>query len=181
MYIPCAAKPTQRIMKLGALLIFLCGLRSREGGLSTDVWAVARLASDLSALRKADLKSDWGERMGLSPQKFGENQHPTPLLLAEMGMDSGLSMPAPFLQSRLHGSHEPRAAAEKVHRGVMHEVPNEDANPTVPALINLGGLNNLLRMQIKEMHEARMAATDGDSRALSNLVILRTYQNMSWR
>ena len=94
-------------------------------------------------------------------------------------MDSGLSMPAPFLQSRLHGSHEPRAAAEKVHRGVMHEVPNEDANPTVPALINLGGLNNLLRMQIKEMHEARMAATDGDSRALSNLVILRTYQNMS--
>ena len=24
-------------MKLGALLIFLCGLRSREGGLSTDV------------------------------------------------------------------------------------------------------------------------------------------------
>mmetsp|Transcript_18146 Transcript_18146/g.39964 ORF Transcript_18146/g.39964 Transcript_18146/m.39964 type:complete len:241 (-) Transcript_18146:729-1451(-) len=59
-------------------------------------------------------------------------------------MDSGLSMAAPFLHSRLHGSHEPRAAAEEVHRGVMHEVPNEDANPTVPALINLGRLDNLL-------------------------------------
>lgn len=33
----------------------------------------------------ADLKSDWGKGMGLSPQKFGENQHPTPLFLAEMG------------------------------------------------------------------------------------------------
>lgn len=46
---------------------------------------VARLARDLSALRKADLKSDWGKGMGLSPQKFGENQPPTPLFLAEMG------------------------------------------------------------------------------------------------
>ena len=93
-------------------------------------------------------------------------------------MDSGLSMAAPFLHSGLHGSHEPRAAAEEVHRGVMHEVPNEDANPTVPALINLGRLDNLLRMQ-EEIHEARMAATNGDSRAHSYLVLIKKYQNMS--
>ena len=113
--------------------------------------------------------------MGLSPQKFGENQPPTPLLLAEIGDGFRPIHGCPLLHSRVHGSHEPRAAAEKVHRGVMHEVPNEDANPTVPALINLGGLNNLLQ---KDIHEARMAATDdGDSSAHSYFTLM--YQNLS--
>ena len=42
------------------------------------------------------------------------------------------------------GLEEPRAAAEEVHRGVVHEVPNEDADPAVSALVDLAGLDDLL-------------------------------------
>jgi hypothetical protein len=46
--------------------------------------------------------------------------------------------------SQWGNSEEPRSTAEEVDGGVVHEVPDEDANPAVLALINLGGLDNLL-------------------------------------
>ena len=36
-----------------------------------------------------------------------------------------------LLRGRSTNSDEPRAATEEVHRRVMNEVPNENANPTI--------------------------------------------------
>lgn len=43
--------------------------------------------------------------------------------------------------------HEPWATAKEVNWGVMNKVPNQNADPTVTALINLGGFNDLLATQ----------------------------------
>ena len=38
----------------------------------------------------------------------------------------------------------PRATSEKVNRGVVDEMPNEDADPAVTTLVDLGGFDDLL-------------------------------------
>ena len=50
------------------------------------------------------------------------------------------------------GAHldEPWATTEQVDRGVMHEVPNQNADPAVAALIDLAGLNDLLKWPKKQ-------------------------------
>ena len=41
-------------------------------------------------------------------------------------------------------SRNKAALAEEMHRRVMHEVPNEDSDPLVLALVDLRGLDDLL-------------------------------------
>ena len=40
--------------------------------------------------------------------------------------------------------HHPRATSEKVNRGVVDEMPDEDADPAVTALVDLSGFDDLL-------------------------------------
>lgn len=59
----------------------------------------------------------------------------------------GFQTPSPVSCGPSAILHEPWATAKEVNWGVMNKVPNQNANPTVTALINLGGFNDLLATQ----------------------------------
>lgn len=59
----------------------------------------------------------------------------------------GFQTPSPVSCGPSAILHEPWATAKEVNWGVMNKVPNQNADPTVTALINLGGFNDLLATQ----------------------------------
>ena len=44
----------------------------------------------------------------------------------------------------VRSSNKPRTTTEEMYRRVVHEVPDQDTDPPIPALINLRRLDDLL-------------------------------------